>query len=124
HRPRRQPVGADHRAGDDVPRAAAAIRACRGDRGAMNWARVWKRGALVVSFATVLSGLPNVADAEQRHPVRGLVLSVDRSGPAFVVSHEAVSGVMPAMTMPFDVRDAGVLDGIDVGTMVEFTMVA
>ncbi len=65
----------------------------------------------------------DAAAAEARHEVRGLVVRVDRPGRTLVVSHEAVPGVMPAMTMPVEVADASVLDGIGVGTLVEFTMV-
>lgn len=63
------------------------------------------------------------AMAQDRHQVRGLVLSVDRPGKALVVSHEDIEGLMDAMVMPFDVKNAAELDGIDVGSMVQFTLV-
>jgi protein SCO1/2 len=55
--------------------------------------------------------------------VRGLVLEVDPSGRSFVVSHESVPGLMTAMTMRFDVREAKELTGVQAGMMVEFTLV-
>src|SRR5204862_3317233 len=50
-------------------------------------------------------------------------LSVDASRKSFVVSHDAVPNVMPAMTMAFDVGDAKQLDGLAPGAIVEFTLV-
>lgn len=83
----------------------------------------WQLVALALSLAAALQALPHAATAQERHVVRGLVLRVDRPGLALVVSHEAIPGVMPAMTMPFEVRDVRLLDGIEVGTMVELTLV-
>ena len=53
----------------------------------------------------------------------GLVLAVDPSHRSFVVSHEAVPGVMAAMAMPFDVREPRELEGVTPGMTVEFTLV-
>jgi protein SCO1 len=79
---------------------------------------------LVLAMLLLAMRLPAASlAAGDRHPVRGLVLSVDRTGKAFVVSHDAVPGVMGAMTMPFEVREAAELDGVAVGMMVEFVMV-
>lgn len=59
----------------------------------------------------------------QRHPVSGLVIGVDRSASALVVSHDPIPDVMDAMTMAFEARDATELEGIDVGDAVTFTLV-
>jgi hypothetical protein len=40
----------------------------------------------------------------QRYEMRGLVLTVAPDRTSIVVSHDAVPGVMAAMTMPFEVR--------------------
>jgi protein SCO1/2 len=61
--------------------------------------------------------------AEERHALKGLVVSVHPSGRSFVVSHDSVPGVMAAMRMAFEVRDLGALAGIEPGMMVEFTLV-
>jgi protein SCO1 len=85
----------------------------------------WRRHAPAVHLvaAILLSGGLLVQAAQERHPVRGLVLSIDRTGTGFVVSHDPIAGVMGAMAMPFEVRDASELDGVSVGALVEFTMV-
>ena len=58
-----------------------------------------------------------------RHEMRGMVLDVDTARNKVVISHDDVPGLMPAMTMPFDVRDATQLEGLVPGTLVSFTLV-
>lgn len=53
----------------------------------------------------------------------GMVLKVDVAKKSVVISHDAITGVMPAMAMPFDVRDAKELNGLVPGTIVSFTLV-
>jgi len=61
--------------------------------------------------------------SQSRHAMRGMVLAVDRNGTGIVVSHDAVPGVMAAMTMPFEVRDPRELAGVVPGMTVTFTLV-
>ncbi len=79
------------------------------------------------SAATIIVGLlvlsaPRVP-AETRHTVRGLVLEVDAAHRRVVVSHEAIPDLMPAMTMPFELRQSKELAGLAAGMVVEFTLV-
>jgi protein SCO1 len=78
--------------------------------------------ALVASVSTQTAGRRFDA-AQGRHPVRGMVLAVDPARKTVVVSHDDVPGLMPAMTMPFEVRSARELDGLVPGTIVSFTLV-
>ena len=61
--------------------------------------------------------------ADERHAMRGLVISIDPARRSFIVSHEAVPDVMAAMRMAFEVRDRDALDGVEPGMTVEFTLV-
>jgi protein SCO1/2 len=61
--------------------------------------------------------------AEQRYPVRGLVLSVDRSHQTMVVSCQEIRGFMDAMVMPFTVPDTKSLESLSRGALIEFTLV-
>ncbi|OLB23467.1 MAG: hypothetical protein AUH15_03375 [Acidobacteriales bacterium 13_2_20CM_55_8] len=61
--------------------------------------------------------------AAQRYSAKGLVLKVDRSMRALVVSCQDIPGYMDAMVMPFTVREAKALDGLAPGMVVEFTLV-
>lgn len=55
--------------------------------------------------------------------MRGMVLKIDPAQKTVVVSHDAVPDVMPAMTMPFVVREAGELNGLVPGAIVTFSLV-
>ena len=61
--------------------------------------------------------------AAQKYDVRGLVLKVDPSRKSMVVSCESIPGYMEAMAMPFTVRESKMLEGLQPGTAVEFTLV-
>ncbi len=81
-------------------------------------------GWMVAALLMLLQGAA-WAEAQQplRYPMTGMVLEVDVTGRRVVVSHDSVPGVMPAMTMPFDVRDRKELDGVVPGAVVRFTLV-
>lgn len=61
--------------------------------------------------------------ATQEYSASGMVLKVDPSSKAFVVSCQAIPGLMNAMTMTFEVQSPSELDGLAPGTMVDFTLV-
>jgi protein SCO1 len=60
---------------------------------------------------------------DKRYTVRGMVMRVDPATRTFVVSHEAIDGLMSAMIMPFEVRQSGELSPLAPGALVEFTLV-
>jgi protein SCO1/2 len=60
---------------------------------------------------------------DKRYSVRGMVLRVDPATRTFTVSHDAIDGLMSAMIMPFEVRDARDLAPLGPGALVEFTLV-
>ena len=70
----------------------------------------------------LIAGL-DVSAAEKEYRVKGMVVSVNAPAKSFVVSHEKIAGLMDAMTMPFEVRQAADLREIVPGTVVEFTLV-
>ena len=79
--------------------------------------------AVAVAFG-LLAGSVRAQDTQStRHEVSGMVIEVHPSRERFVVSHEAIPGVMSAMTMPFDVRSAKELDEVRPGARVTFTLV-
>jgi protein SCO1/2 len=71
----------------------------------------------------LLASVPGVAFGQARHAMRGMVLSVDASRKTVVVSHESVPNLMPAMTMPFAVRNQRELAGLVPGAIVSFSLV-
>jgi Cu/Ag efflux protein CusF len=52
-----------------------------------------------------------------QYQVAGLVVSVDRVYQTVVVSHDAIPGYMPAMTMPYRVRESEILASVPVGNV-------
>jgi protein SCO1/2 len=52
-----------------------------------------------------------------------MVLKVDRARNMFTASIQAIPGFMPAMAMPFEVRQGKDLDGLAPGAAVEFALV-
>jgi len=78
---------------------------------------------IAVAVLALLAVTGADASAQARPEVTGLVISVDKRLTGFVVSHEAIAGVMAAMTMPFEVRDAKELSGVVPGSMVTFSLV-
>jgi protein SCO1/2 len=87
--------------------------------------RFARRVASVVALAALVLAGAAGAQAQQprRYPVTGLVVEVDPSRTSFVVSHESIPDVMPAMTMPFEVRERAALAGVTAGATVRFTLV-
>jgi len=77
---------------------------------------------LALAMASPLSAQPPQVK-QGRHAVRGMVVSVDAARKTVVVSHDSIEGVMPAMTMPFDVRNAQELKDVVPGAIVAFTLV-
>jgi protein SCO1 len=73
---------------------------------------------LVVTSAT-LAG----CSRGQRYELRGQVLAVDRGRQEVTITHEDVHGFMPAMTMPFKIENARLLDGLESGDLVRATLV-
>jgi protein SCO1/2 len=82
---------------------------------------VVKRVVVLAAVLAAISGMGCVA--AKRYPVAGMVLKVEKGEKLMVVSHGEIKGYMPAMTMPFRVREAGVLDALEPGMKVEFTLV-
>jgi len=75
------------------------------------------RTAVCLLLATLAYAAP------KRYPVTGVILNVDRDSRTFTASIASIPGYMEAMVMPFRVREAKVLDGIEAAAHVEFTLV-
>ncbi|MGH8063908.1 MAG: copper-binding protein [Candidatus Entotheonellia bacterium] len=53
---------------------------------------------------------------------RGVVVSVQPEQSTITLRHEPIAGLMPAMTMEFDVRSPQLLEGITPGITVDFSV--
>ena len=81
-----------------------------------------RKTAIVLALA-LAAAVPAQPAAQARHAMRGMVLTVDAARKTMVVSHDSVPNVMPAMTMPFEVRSQRELEGLVPGAIVSFTLV-
>jgi protein SCO1 len=84
-----------------------------------------RRAACALVCAAIVIGAFTSTPAQTRqYTVSGMVLRVDPARRSFLVSHDAVPGLMAAMTMSFEVGDAKELAGVQPGHAVTFTLVA
>lgn len=60
--------------------------------------------------------------ARQVFEVKGVVRSLESDGVTVHIAHEEIPGFMPAMEMPFTVKDAGLLLGLTPGQPVSFEL--
>jgi len=70
-----------------------------------------------------LFSLSSLAVAEQRYSARAMVLSVDPAHKTFLGSCDDIPGLMKAMSIPLEVREAKDLAGLVPGAIVVFTLV-
>lgn len=63
---------------------------------------------------------PTVA-MEDQWTVKGRVVSVAEKG--VTIDHQDIPGLMAAMTMAFAVKEPAVLEGVEAGDAIEFTLV-
>lgn len=63
------------------------------------------------------------APTGRRFALTGQVLAVDAARREIVVRHADIPGFMPAMTMPFGVRDPALLEGRTAGDLIKATLV-
>ena len=62
------------------------------------------------------------AHAQRTWQGRGEIREIDRERSSVTIRHEAIPGLMGAMTMPFRLARASLLDGRSVGERVAFTL--
>lgn len=58
----------------------------------------------------------------KHYPAEGLVLRVERDRRTITISHREIRGYMPAMAMPFHVKDPAELSGLAPGARVQFQL--
>lgn len=79
--------------------------------------------ALIAALFLTVACQPRATGPEQRYPIKGQVVSVDKRGSTVSVAHEDIPGFMEAMTMPFDLKDRRLLDQLAEGDRIQATLV-
>jgi len=80
----------------------------------------------LVGILSVVFLLPTACrprDVEQRYPLKGKVVNVDKRGLTVTVAHDAIPGYMEAMTMPFKLKDDRMLNDASAGDGIQATLV-
>lgn len=94
----------------------------------------FSRLAVLLLFAGVLSGCNSsnqpsattpaaAADGAKRYQLKGKVMSLDKRGHMVNVDSEAIPGLMPAMTMPYQVKADSELDKLSPGEAITADLV-
>src|SRR5688500_1335955 len=84
--------------------------------------------ALIACAATACGRIsdsagPQAPPAQQTvYEFRGQVVAIDMPRGIVEIDHEAIPGFMPAMTMPYEVADPGLLQGLSTGDRVHGTL--
>src|SRR4051812_23318957 len=60
---------------------------------------------------------------QHTYTLQGQVLQVDNDHQQATIKHEEIKGLMPAMTMPYKVKNQQLLSGIGPGDLVNATLV-
>ena len=78
--------------------------------------------AVVLCLAFLASSCSKPSD-ERAYTLQGQVLSIADNRLEATIKHEEIKGLMPAMTMPYKVKEAKLLDGIAPGDLITATLV-
>jgi len=81
-------------------------------------------GAILFAlFAAQLAGACGRSPERQTYALSGTVVSVDAGGGRMTIAHDEIPGYMPAMTMPFRVREDWVIQAVSPGATITADLV-
>jgi protein SCO1/2 len=75
---------------------------------------------LIIFTLTWMAGCDR--STSQTYALKGIVRKMDQATGEVTISHDEIVGFMPKMTMPFEVTNRGLLEGIKPGDEVEGTL--
>jgi len=78
---------------------------------------------LVLLLIAISAGCGRHEPPAKEYELRGQILAVKPDTQQLVVRHEDIKGFMPAMTMPYTVEDAALLEGKAPGDLITATLV-
>jgi protein SCO1 len=77
----------------------------------------------IVFILAVIASACSGKTTDRTYALQGQVLQIDAPNKQIVVKHEEIKGLMPAMTMPYSVRDAKLLNGLAAGDLIDASLV-
>ncbi|HWW85066.1 MAG TPA: copper-binding protein, partial [Vicinamibacterales bacterium] len=78
---------------------------------------------LMVAAALAVPACSKPEPPQQTYTLVGQVMSVDAPQKMVTVKHDEIKGFMGAMTMPYQVRDPKLLDGLSPGDLINGTLI-
>ena len=81
------------------------------------------RAAILIFLIVILAACAGRRSVERRYDLKGRVVAVDRAKGELTIDHEEIVGYMPAMTMPYALRDDDALKVVDAGDKIQATLV-
>src|SRR6266852_8101014 len=79
---------------------------------------------LLLSIVVIPSACrPRRSANEKRYPLKGKVVAVDKTDRTATIAHEDIAGYMPAMTMPFKIKNDAELEMVKPCDQVTGTLV-
>ena len=89
----------------------------------------WQARAAFLVAAAIITSAFGVSCKHQKAPIStvlhhgvGVVESIDKDNSMVQINHEDIPDYMPAMNMPFHVKQKALLDTIQAGDKIEFTL--
>jgi protein SCO1/2 len=79
--------------------------------------------ALTIGLTAISGCKSEEAAATREYPLQGQILSVTDDRKEANIKHDEIKGFMPAMTMPYKVRDAKEFEGLKPGDLLSATLV-
>src|SRR5207244_13550649 len=73
---------------------------------------------ILVALTANLACHPRKSANEKRYAIKGKVIAVDKSDRTATISHEDITGYMPAMTMPFKIKNDADLEMMKHGDQI------
>ena len=77
----------------------------------------------IVFMLAVIASACGGTTTDRTYALHGQVLSIDAPKKELTIKHDDIKGLMPAMTMPYSVRDEQKLRGLAPGDLIDATLV-
>lgn len=84
--------------------------------------RLARAGLLLAALAGLACDAGNHAEKLHRYELEGVVEDIDTAHQQALIDHGEVPGIMPAMTMSFDVPERAVFEKLAAGQRISFTL--
>jgi protein SCO1/2 len=84
---------------------------------------MWRTISAVLVLTGLLTGCQKAAVPAREFPLTGTIVTIRLDRTEVTVKHEDVVGFMPAMTMPFPVKNPALLQGLAPGDVISATLV-